>query len=596
MQIHELNTYEGELGNGSFLAIDDGQDTGKLSVQNLLSATEAEIAQLGDDLNGRIDNIIAGGDAPSEAEIIDARRGANDIDYSSLGDAIRNQVSDLMDTIRESQELYTLEKVSFSPSMSNQSVDPATGKPSGASSIRLTTERIEIPKNAVFAYKKYTDAARGLVYTFDNTDTLITVYDIGNVNTGVYLSGNIDYTNVKYIRITIYYYNNATIVPADAASMYDFGYRYAFELNDPERIVKTSKNLIDVSKSTIGYYIDSLNGSMSASGSYDTTDFIPTKGNKIVFAKRFRKLLGYDKYKLPITSTYDGSGKAAGYVFTPTAETAYVKISYYHSDSGIQAEYGETPSAYQAYKQIVEEGIHLSQTMLGDISNTSVLTGKKWVACGDSFTQGDFNGLQPSEYQYQDGIYAGLSKVYPYVIGLRTGATIVNEAVGGSSMAYYDGTRYEFSKAGGRYTQIPADADYITLYFGINDSHLSIPIGDIDDAVNTTFYGAWNIVMQYLIANHPDAKIGIIISNGCDSIDYPNAEIAIAKKYGVSYLDFNSDYKVPILFRVNGKPDTDASIIAANYQHYRVSSSNGHPNVAMHEYESTIIQHWLESM
>ena len=102
--------------------------------------------------------------------------------------------------------------------------------------------------------------------------------------------------------------------------------------------------------------------------------------------------------------------------------------------------------------------------------------------------------------------------------------------------------------------------------------------------------------MQYLIANHPNAKIGIIISNGCDTIDYPNAEIAIAKKYGVSYLDFNSDYKVPILFRVNGKPDTDASIITANYQHYRVSSSNGHPNVAMHEYESTIIQHWLESM
>lgn len=225
-----------------------------------------------------------------------------------------------------------------------------------------------------------------------------------------------------------------------------------------------------------------------------------------------------------------------------------------------------------------------------------VLKGKKWVACGDSFTQGDFSGLPATDFQYQDGKYVGKNKVYPYVIGLRTGAEIVNEAISGSTMAYVDGNRHEFSTPNGRYTQIPNDAEYITLYFGINDSHQNVPIGTIDDNTNMTFYGAWNIVMQYLIANYPDAKIGIIISNGCDTIDYPNAEIAIAKKYGVSYLDMNSDYKVPILFRVNGKPETDASIIQANYEHYRVSATNGHPNVAMHEYESTIIQNWLESL
>lgn len=80
MQIHELNNYSGELGPGAYLAVDNGTDTGKISVPSLLAST-----------NERIDNIIAGGDAPSAAEIVDARLGGDDIVYPSLGDAIRGQ-------------------------------------------------------------------------------------------------------------------------------------------------------------------------------------------------------------------------------------------------------------------------------------------------------------------------------------------------------------------------------------------------------------------------------------------------------------------------------------------------------------------------
>lgn len=94
MQIHELNNFDGILGAGAFLVIDDGSDTGRISSQDLLKATEKEISDLGTALNGRIDNIIAGGSAPSEAEIIDARQGVNGINYPSLGDAIRTQISE----------------------------------------------------------------------------------------------------------------------------------------------------------------------------------------------------------------------------------------------------------------------------------------------------------------------------------------------------------------------------------------------------------------------------------------------------------------------------------------------------------------------
>ena len=89
MQIHELNNFTGTLGAGAYLAVDDGNDTGKLSTQQLLSATEA-----------RIDNIIAG-PAPSAEEIVDARLGADGVTYPSLGDAIRDQVSDLKADIND---------------------------------------------------------------------------------------------------------------------------------------------------------------------------------------------------------------------------------------------------------------------------------------------------------------------------------------------------------------------------------------------------------------------------------------------------------------------------------------------------------------
>lgn len=88
MQIHELNNYGGALNAGAYLAVDNGSDTGKVSATELFAGLNADIS----DLDARIDNIIAGGAAPSEAEIIDARYGADGVTYPSLGDAIRAQI------------------------------------------------------------------------------------------------------------------------------------------------------------------------------------------------------------------------------------------------------------------------------------------------------------------------------------------------------------------------------------------------------------------------------------------------------------------------------------------------------------------------
>lgn len=80
MQIHELNDFVGALGDNTFLAIDNGTDTSKISKTELFRSTEE-----------RIDNIISG-PAPSAAEVMDARIGANGVTYNTLGAAIRSQI------------------------------------------------------------------------------------------------------------------------------------------------------------------------------------------------------------------------------------------------------------------------------------------------------------------------------------------------------------------------------------------------------------------------------------------------------------------------------------------------------------------------
>lgn len=87
MEIHELNNFSGTPGANDYLATDNGTDTSKISVKAIT-----------DPLDARIDNIIAGGDAPSTAEVTDARLGATVLGgqtYASLGAAIRTQATEL---------------------------------------------------------------------------------------------------------------------------------------------------------------------------------------------------------------------------------------------------------------------------------------------------------------------------------------------------------------------------------------------------------------------------------------------------------------------------------------------------------------------
>lgn len=220
----------------------------------------------------------------------------------------------------------------------------------------------------------------------------------------------------------------------------------------------------------------------------------------------------------------------------------------------------------------------------------NVLYGKKYVACGDSFTAGDFTNAEDPEEAWDD--VRKMYKTYPWWIAERNGMQLVNEAICGTTM-YGNGSSDAFCVS--RYTQIPADADYITLCFGLNET--TADLGTLESTTTDTVMGAWNVVLEYLITNHPYAKIGILIPDGWCTEDMRNALIAVAQYWGIPYLDLKGDPKVALL---TGGRYSDITLCekAASLRNaaLRISDTDTHPNLKGHEYRSTVIENFLRSL
>lgn len=231
-----------------------------------------------------------------------------------------------------------------------------------------------------------------------------------------------------------------------------------------------------------------------------------------------------------------------------------------------------------------------------------VLYGKKWAPCGDSFTAGDFTGLTEN-ILIESGKYKGKKKTYPYIIGSRLNMDIVDSSISGSIMAldksYVDGTttdinlRNPFSHT--RYKNIPKDVDYITIMFGLNDmSHSNL--GSIDDIDNNSFYGAFNVVLEYFITNMPHAKIGIIISCGWINETYRKAMLDISEKWGIPILDMKGDINIPMMNGGRIGLNVSNKAVELRNKNFSVSSSNPHPNPVAYEYMSTFVENFLRSL
>ena len=211
-----------------------------------------------------------------------------------------------------------------------------------------------------------------------------------------------------------------------------------------------------------------------------------------------------------------------------------------------------------------------------------MLYGKKIVTAGDSYTKATFTGAYAA--------YNG--KNFGYYIAQRNNMTFVNSGIDGSTMALpsdSDPNRNPFSDT--RYTAIPADTDYLTIWFGINDA-AHCDLGTIDDATNTTFYGAWNVVLSYYLTNMPFMKVLLVVTTGATA-EFRQAVRDVAQKWGYPYLDWEKDVQIPAFFERENMSATAQGLRRAAFGW---NDFNAHPNPEWHEYASTIFETKLRSI
>ena len=278
---------------------------------------------------------------------------------------------------------------------------------------------------------------------------------------------------------------------------------------------------------------------------------------------------------------HSGDGTIGSYTVTPPEDSVLVRFF----------------SGYSLGVSYQNDDLEESGSVnLSPVKQMNCLWGKKYVACGDSFTNSNFgnyvdaNGNSGADSDAYDPT-TNTFKTYPWWIAQRNQMVLVNEAQSGSTM-HNNGADNAFSVS--RYTRIPKDADYITLSFGLNES--SAPIGTLSDTTNETVMGAWNLTLEYLITNIPYAKIGIIIPDAWCSAAMRDALIQIAEYWGIPYLDLCGDTKVPLL--IGGKRGKTVSSRAISLRNaaFQISAEDLHPNLKAHEYRSTIIEHFLRSL
>lgn len=214
-------------------------------------------------------------------------------------------------------------------------------------------------------------------------------------------------------------------------------------------------------------------------------------------------------------------------------------------------------------------------------STANILEGKILACVGDSITEG-VNADIDTE--------TGARKTYGYLVAKRNNMTFLNYGIGGSTIAN-DGSSKAFVY--NRYSVMENNIDYLTVWFGWNDfARENVTLGTIDSTDKTTFYGAWNFTMEYLINKYPTTKIGLVVPYGTD-VNWRNAVRNIGKKWGIPYLDLMSEH-TPLFFDKEPEIGVNASVVEKRKATFLADVV--HPNQVGYNYLSTIFEDFIRSL
>ena len=204
------------------------------------------------------------------------------------------------------------------------------------------------------------------------------------------------------------------------------------------------------------------------------------------------------------------------------------------------------------------------------------LCGKTLLVIGDSFVEG--HTLSESQ-------------TWAYKLADRNGMTCINKGINGASIAYSANEQYtSIVESIASIINSVSSADYVVVLAGHNDANAdlhggtAIPIGNDDDAANTTYKGALNIIIDALLDAYPTAHILLCAPFNRRGIeeDYAAAMETMAGIYSVPF--FDSYHRSTICFQNTAQNTT-----------YELENTL-HLNEAGHERFSYIIDAQLQKI
>lgn len=369
-------------------------------------------------------------------------------------------------------------------------------------------------------------------------------------------------SNAKYVRVA----QVNTSVQMDAYSQ-----KYIIQsLSDIENIINPEVEDTISFETNINHIVNANGQVTHVWGGYDISDYIPvTPGNKYIVTGSANFLnyiyAFFDSQKNFVSGRQTTETGSTPEVLTNAQITIPENISYLivcwvrSANTGAASLLLRKPIA-----QIVEDVEETLQVQIDDIDNAIFLSGKKWLAIGDSLTAKDTLGSDVDNYVDYVARILDLNKIFNAIGGTgywRPGS-------GNNNNFYHRILNYS-----------GATPDIITVFGSLNDlgGGGSDILGTINDNTENTICGCINLALDALISQFPAAAIGIITPtqwsgyyNESNAITYVSLLKQICEKKGLPVLD--------LFYTSNLHPN-----IASFRTTYYLNADGVHPNTEGHK-------------
>ena len=495
------------------------------ALSSRVSQNETNIAAA----NTRIDNIVQtpSGSTEGNTELIDIRTGADGKNYTTAGQAVRSQITDLKSDLDDVSNIVLTNKSIIGEIRNNEFVVKSGNTINVISSngYKALIANVE-PRKKYDVYctvGSNTQYAVGYFCT-DESGNIIAQYNIDDSSTNKHVIMTVpDGSNKIYVNgygitpsIDLIHGANVAFTKSESDERYARYVDLAIHKEiDVPKVVRNVPKFV--------YY----DGNTDETAGVYAKEIIVTENEKYY-------VRGNVSAQMAVWATFDVNGNVVSHDSVKRATTGFVEDNITISPgSHLLRVYGYYNTDISVKTNVVVNNDY----------SISPLVNKTWVALGDSLT---------------DSITLDGGKNYVDFIAYEVGCNTINMGYGGSGFLKNANNKYYK-----RVSQIPVETDVITVFGSFNDfEYIANSLGTADDAATdnpTTLGSAMNKFITDLYARCPDINIGFISpiswkwynpynkdENTTKSESYVNLLKDVAKKWSIPFLDLFHEANIRI--------------------------------------------------